>query len=128
MPFSLVGRVRKTVRAPFDSRRRGSPKQKHACELRTTEETAAADAVMKAELNAFDDTEWILRLVEYVQRMLKHDRIRVIGVCYGHQIVGRALGVKVARSDAWEISVSEVRLTPKGKQIFEKDVLVCPRL
>lgn len=86
---------------------------------------AAVDAPSKPELNAFDDTEWILRLVQFVQKMLKHDRIRVIGVCYGHQIVGRAMGAKVARSDAWEISVSEVYLTAKGKQIFEKEVLVC---
>jgi GMP synthase-like glutamine amidotransferase len=66
--------------------------------------------------------------VEFVRKVLNHDRIRVIGVCYGHQIVGRALGAKVARSDAWEISVSEVQLTPKGKQVFEKEVLVCLRL
>lgn len=116
------------MRTSIISRRREAYQHSQACELRTTEETAAADAGLKPELNAFDNTEWILRLVEYVQKMLKHDRIRVIGVCYGHQIVGRALGVKVARSDAWEISVSEVRLTPKGKQIFEKDVLVCLRL
>jgi len=37
------------------------------------------------------------------------------------------MGAKVARSDAWEVSVSEVRLTPKGKQVFEKDLLVCLR-
>jgi len=116
------------VRTSIISRRRGSYQHRHACELGRTEETAAADAASKLELNAFDNTEWILRLVEYVQKMLKHDRIRVIGVCYGHQIVGRALGAKVARSDAWEISVSEVQLTPKGKQVFEKDVLVCLRL
>ena len=59
--------------------------------------------------------------------MLAQSRVRVIGVCYGHQIVGRALGAKVARSEggAWEVSVSQVNLTEKGKELFGKDALVC---
>ena len=59
--------------------------------------------------------------------ILSQDRVRIIGVCYGHQIVGRALGAKVARSEggAWEASVCDVHLTPKGKDLFRKDALVC---
>lgn len=59
--------------------------------------------------------------------MLAQSRVKVIGVCYGHQIVGRALGAKVARSEggAWEVSVSQVNLTEKGKELFGKDALVC---
>jgi GMP synthase-like glutamine amidotransferase len=57
---------------------------------------------------------------------LKQDRIRIIGVCFGHQILGRAAGVKVGRSDdGWEISVLPVQLTAKGKEIFQQDTLVC---
>ena len=67
-----------------------------------------------------------MRLVEYVQKILAQDKVRIIGVCYGHQILGRALGAKVARSEggAWEVSVCEVYLTPKGKEVFKKDHLV----
>lgn len=52
--------------------------------------------------------------------MLAQSQVRVIGVCYGHQIVGRALGAKVARSEggAWEVSVCQVNLTWKGKELF----------
>ena len=78
--------------------------------------------------NAFDDDPWVLRLVEYVQQILAQRRVKVIGVCYGHQIVGRALGAKVARSEAgaWEVSVCQVNQTSKGKDLFGgKDVLVC---
>lgn len=79
--------------------------------------------------NAFDNDEWILTLVEYTRKALEQDRkVKVIGVCFGHQIVGRALGVHVDRSNnGWEISVTEMRLCEKGKELFGKDTLVgCP--
>jgi len=42
-----------------------------------------------------------------------------MGVCFGHQIIGRAMDQKVDRSDkGWEISVSPVQLTEKGKALF----------
>ncbi|KAL2140175.1 hypothetical protein VTI28DRAFT_4191 [Corynascus sepedonium] len=73
--------------------------------------------------NAFDDDAWILTLVEYVRKVLTHrcgDRtIKVIGVCFGHQIVARALGALVGRSDqGWEVSVVETTLTEKGREMF----------
>jgi len=46
-------------------------------------------------------------------------------VCFGHQIIGRAAGVKVGRSEGgWEVSVLPVELTQKGKEIFQQDTLV----
>ena len=77
--------------------------------------------------NAFDDDPWIVHLVDFVREVLAQDRVRIIGVCYGHQIVGRALGAKVARSEseAWEVSVCQVAQTEKGKELFgRKDFLV----
>ncbi|KAL1967995.1 hypothetical protein VTN77DRAFT_2412 [Rasamsonia byssochlamydoides] len=74
--------------------------------------------------NSFDDIPWINRLVEFTQKALAQDRVRIIGVCFGHQIVGRALGVKVGRNNkGWEISVCEMDLTEKGKELFQKDKL-----
>jgi len=74
--------------------------------------------------NSFDDTPWIKTLVSFTARVLAQDRVRLIGVCFGHQIVGRAMGCKVGRNpDGWETAVHDVQLTPKGKAIFEKDSL-----
>lgn len=77
------------------------------------------------EHNSFDNDAWILKLVEFTEQVLAQDRVRVIGVCFGHQILGRALGAKVGRSDnGWEISVLPVELTAKGKEVFQQDSLV----
>ncbi|CAO2654720.1 Nn.00g114530.m01.CDS01 [Neocucurbitaria sp. VM-36] len=74
--------------------------------------------------NSFDNDPWILKLVDFTEKALKQDRVRIIGVCFGHQILGRALGVKVGRSDdGWEIAVLPVELTAKGKEIFQQDSL-----
>lgn len=75
--------------------------------------------------NSFDDVPWINRLVEFTQSVLSQDRIRLLGICFGHQIVGRALGMKVGRSDqGWEIAVCDVDLTAQGKELFGRDKLV----
>ena len=77
--------------------------------------------------NAFDDEPWVVRLVTFVKKVLAQSRVKVIGVCYGHQIVGRALGAKVARSEsgAWEVSVCQVSQTATGKRLIGgKDTLV----
>ncbi|KAF1964013.1 class I glutamine amidotransferase-like protein [Bimuria novae-zelandiae CBS 107.79] len=74
--------------------------------------------------NSFDNDPWILKLVEFTEKLLKQDRVRVIGVCFGHQIIGRAAGAKVGRSEGgWEVSVLPVELTQKGKEIFQQDTI-----
>ncbi|MCJ1292285.1 hypothetical protein MMC34_003835 [Xylographa carneopallida] len=84
------------------------------------------DAVLMtgSKYDSFADIPWINRLVEFTQQILAQDCVRIIGVCFGHQIVGRAMGVKVGRSNwGWEVSVCEVELTAKGKELFGKDKL-----
>ena len=52
--------------------------------------------------------------------------MRIIGVCFGHQIVGRALGTKVGPNDeGWEVAVNGVDLTEQGKWLFGLEKLVC---
>lgn len=60
-----------------------------------------------------------MKLVDFTKKVLQQDRVRLIGVCFGHQIIGRAMDVKVDRSDkGWEVSVVPVVLTEKGKALF----------
>ncbi|CAK3931291.1 related to anthranilate synthase component II [Lecanosticta acicola] len=87
-------------------------------------DVAAVDAVLLtgSRYTAFDDDAWILKLVRFTQECLgSGNGVRVIGVCFGHQIVGRALGVRVARApveDGWEVAVTEVGLSEKGREVF----------
>jgi GMP synthase-like glutamine amidotransferase len=76
---------------------------------------------------AFDNDPWIIKLVEFTKKAIDTNRIRVVGVCFGHQIVGRAEGAKLGRSNkGWEVAVTEVDLTDKGKEIFGLDKMVRP--
>lgn len=76
--------------------------------------------------NAFDDADWILRLVEFTKEVLAQRRVRVVGVCFGHQIIGRALDMKVQRNEkGWEVAVLPIDLTDKGRQLFGLETLVC---
>jgi hypothetical protein len=83
--------------------------------------------LMSEEHDSFADEPWIHTLVEFTQKAYAHDRVRIIGICFGHQIIGRALGAPVGRSDiGWEISVCDMDLTEKGKELFGTEKLVRP--
>ena len=95
----------------------------------------AIDAILitGSKHSAFEDTEWIVALVDFVRRAFAlapssgHPPLRIIGVCFGHQIVSRALGVPVRRAEAgWEVSVTETKLTLAGQALFDgRETLVC---
>jgi len=73
-----------------------------------------------AQFTAFDDEPWIIKLVGFVKKVLAQDRVRTMGVCFGHQIIGRALGIPVVRGElGWEISVVPITLTPTGQSLFK---------
>ncbi|KAA8904982.1 class I glutamine amidotransferase-like protein [Sphaerosporella brunnea] len=77
-----------------------------------------------SKANAFDDEPWITALVAFLREVLAEQKIRLVGVCFGHQIIARALGCAVKRGDeGWEASVTPVPLTGRGKELFGKEIL-----
>jgi hypothetical protein len=75
--------------------------------------------------DSFKNDPWIVKLVEFTEKLLKQRRVRIIGVCFGHQIVARAMGVKLGRNEkGWEASVTAIDLTKRGQEIFGQNSLV----
>jgi len=46
------------------------------------------------------------------------------GICFGHQIIARALGGECVPNGRWEIGPTNVKLTNLGQQIFGVETLV----
>jgi len=55
---------------------------------------------------AEDDLPWIKDLLSFVNT-LYHENIKLVGICFGHQIIAKALGGQVVKSDkGWGVGVS----------------------
>jgi GMP synthase (glutamine-hydrolysing) len=80
------------------------------------QEVEWADAVMisGSPRDAFADDEWTHGLMAKVARLLEKKK-PVLGVCYGHQILGRVKGGKVGRCEGgWELGENQVQITSEG--------------
>jgi len=59
-----------------------------------------------SQYSSYDNLDWIHKLQEYVQE-LHTNKIKIIGICFGHQIIAQSLGGKVAKNKrGWEIGVT----------------------
>lgn len=57
-----------------------------------------------------DGHEWISQLEEFV-RLLHHRQKKVIGICFGHQLIAKALGGKVIKSPkGWGVGINQSQM------------------
>lgn len=83
--------------------------------------------------SAYDDEPWIRDLLDFVRDIHEH-RARLLGVCFGHQIVAEALGGKVERFSEFRLGPGVYELDPtdwwEGSEVsipsFHGDVVVMP--
>ena len=58
-----------------------------------------------SRLSVYDDLEWIHRFKELLRR-IDADRHKYVGVCFGAQMIGEALGGRVARApQGWQVGI-----------------------
>lgn len=58
-------------------------------------------------LGVYDDVDWIKQLLQWIV-MADRERLKVVGICFGHQAVAQALGGKVERAAVgWGTGVRE---------------------
>ncbi|CAI9783002.1 unnamed protein product [Fraxinus pennsylvanica] len=61
--------------------------------------------------DAYGDENWILKLYFLLQKLFTM-RKKVLGICFGHQVLCRALGGKVGKAySGWDIGIRKVRFT-----------------
>ncbi|EIN05524.1 class I glutamine amidotransferase-like protein [Punctularia strigosozonata HHB-11173 SS5] len=70
--------------------------------------------------SAYENVEWINGLVAYMAELIEtKPQVKIFGICFGHQIISRALGSDCVPNDGkWEVGVTPVELTETGKQLF----------
>jgi GMP synthase (glutamine-hydrolysing) len=74
------------------------------------------DAVMMtgSPLSVTAPVPWMDRAADYLLKAAQQ-KVPVLGVCFGHQLLGRALGASVIKNpNGREIGTIEVQLTPEG--------------
>ncbi len=60
-----------------------------------------------ARYDAYRDEPWIIALREFVQGVVDH-RSRLVGVCFGHQLVAHALGGRAEPAGEWKAGPTEL--------------------
>ena len=55
----------------------------------------------------YEDEEWIDALVEKTREYIQ-DGVPILGVCFGHQIIAKAMGTEIVQMDDYEIGYREI--------------------
>ncbi|KAI8854732.1 class I glutamine amidotransferase-like protein [Chytridium lagenaria] len=68
-----------------------------------------------------DGLPWVQALVDYV-KSLEEGQVKIIGVCFGHQVVAKAFGGQVeSNPKGWEVGWTPMSVTMEGKQFFQAE-------
>ncbi|KAK2766583.1 glutamine amidotransferase class-i family protein [Colletotrichum kahawae] len=72
-----------------------------------------------------DKPEWALRVLDLIRDAAGLPQTKLVAFCWGHQAVHYAFGgVLNILAEGPRIAVEEMNLTPEGKNLFQKEVLL----
>lgn len=60
--------------------------------------------------SSYDPEPWIIKLEEFIRQCNSHQK-KLLGICFGHQIIAKALGGEVVKSDkGWGVGVMPIEV------------------
>lgn len=66
-----------------------------------------------SRVSVYDDLDWIAKTLNLVRELNRQKR-RVVGICFGHQLLAQALGGKVERANqGWGVGVQRYKVGPE---------------
>jgi len=90
-----------------------------AGQLPEAEDAADGFLITGSKSSVYDDKVWIRALEDYIRR-LHAARRKLIGICFGHQLVAQALGGAVAKSPkGWGVGVNCYDLDVKALDLAD---------
>ncbi len=64
-----------------------------------------------SQYSTYENIEWINKLEKFIQQLHIHKK-KLIGICFGHQIIAQSLGGKVEKNTkGWELGITTTHLT-----------------
>lgn len=84
--------------------------QVHKYSLPEVTNECDAYLITGSQYSAYDTDDWISKLKSFI-RQLNQEKKKLIGICFGHQIIAEALGGQVKESEkGWGVGLMESRV------------------
>jgi len=69
-----------------------------------------------SKYSVYENVDWINNLVDFVRLLIENNK-PVLGICFGHQIIAKAIGAKVVKNHlGWELGSYSLQLTKEGEK------------
>ena len=78
-----------------------------------------AYVITGSKYSAYEDLPWIRNLKHVVSQIHSTTTSKILGICFGHQILAEALGGKVSKNPkGWEVGHTTIQLNALGASVL----------
>ncbi|KAH3663493.1 hypothetical protein WICMUC_005932 [Wickerhamomyces mucosus] len=65
-----------------------------------------------------NDEQWILNNIQFLKSIFDQYDIPVVGICFGHQLISRAIGGKVIKNPkGWELGIEQIKINKSDEDV-----------